>query len=211
MSADLVTLDRVPPKAWALSLSGEQAQLVPYFRGVQGPDFIAGLWHLMVEDNALEHVFQAVMPGDRLADLAYDLTNFVRFFDPLDGSRVLVVVVAKATDEQPEAIAGLIWFDELIPGHRASINIWIRQPYRGGLAREAARLAIRGAFLRWELQTLWASTPWQSAYAIARRCGFKPEAVLHQYVHTRHGLMDLHVLRLSRAELFLEEEAPHGQ
>jgi RimJ/RimL family protein N-acetyltransferase len=200
------TIEHAPEQTWTPAMAGEHVQLIPYFRGVHAPDFIAGLWGLMAADGALEHVFQATTPGDDLSTrMQYDITAFIRYFDPADGTRVVVMVVIKPTDNQPETIAGLIWFDEIIPQHRASINIWIREPYRGSIAKEAARLAVKAAFARWQLRTLWASTPWRSAYAIARSCGFQPEAVLHDFVHTAHGWRALHILRIARPDVMLEE------
>jgi hypothetical protein len=109
VSDDVAVLTNVSverDQSWSTCLESRHGKLTPYIREWFAPDFIAGMWLLMRQDRSLELAFQAITPGEPFPALNYNPTSFARYFS--DTARVTVSAWAKATEETPEEIAGLL-------------------------------------------------------------------------------------------------------
>lgn len=176
-------------------LKGEQCELFPYHRGAFPRDTLYRLWAIMEEDGAADKVFHGQPIDETLPQSTRgDLFSFCELFShPM---RFLLMVVAKATGE----FAGLIWFDDLVAGERASANLFFRRKYYGPLAMEAGQISLRYAFAHLNVKVLWAFTPWKEAAGYARRLGFKHIATLAAFTRVNGQMQDVQILRLPREE-----------
>lgn len=121
-----------------------------------------------------------------------DLGAWVPYFD--DPKRLVLIV---EDEGQP---MGMVWFDDVYPGHRAALNGWYRRRYWGHRTRVATKAAIGLAFEALALQSLWAYTPWPEA---ARHClavGMKPHAILRDFVLVDGHVRDLEILKMEKGD-----------
>lgn len=168
--------------------------LRPYVRGHVARDALYWMWRAMEEDAAADKVFHGQLPGNLPFSLRGDLPAFCAYFS--EPGRLTAMVFPRP----PEELAGFIWFDDLVPGFRANANLFFRRKYRGAVALEAGKLALRYAFEGLGLQELWAFTPWREAAGYARRLGFQPVATLPKIVQAGEQRADMQVLRLGRID-----------
>jgi len=164
--------------------------LTPYVRGQFPRDVLAHLWSLMEAEGACATVFHTAVPvaGARY-DTRGDLVDFVRLFEPAPPAVTLTLLVT----EPDGALAGLVWFSDLVPGRRAAIGIWYRHRAWGARARAATREACRLAFATLKVPAIWGYTPWYTAVRHGEAIGFTRVATLPGY--TASG-RDLAILRL---------------
>lgn len=171
-------------------LAGTHVRLWPYARGWYPRDILYRCWLVMERDGATARVFHSsVSPPDIPYSQQGDLTEFVTLL--ADPRRVVLIVQAAATDD----ILGLIWFDDLIPQHRALCNIFMCKAAYGPAAEEASTLAAAYAFEHLQVPTLWAFTPWPVAVAHAKSIGFQ---VLAQLPGLVPGGMPMCALKMER-------------
>jgi hypothetical protein len=167
--------------------------LHPYTRGVSPRATLGVLWDLMEREGATAKVFYA-QPGSDLE--RGDLVEFVRYFD--DPKRSLVI----ALDEgQP---VGMVWFDDLIPGHRAAVNIFYARKAWGQRSRAATAEAVTWAFGAFNVRAIWGYTPHRTAVRHGQSLGFAIIAVLPAFACVAGRPADVTILRC------LREEWTHG-
>jgi len=181
-------------------LTGQHVKLYPYVRGYFPPETLYTLWHLMRAQGAIGKLFYGRLPSAEAPPhrLCGDLVHFVKFFEPEEpNARPLLLVQSQ---KQPEDIAGMVWFDDMIPEHRAAGSVFYRRKYWGEPAREATRLAIAWAFAVLKVESCWAYTPWKTGRRHAQAVGMNLVATLPGYVVVDTTPTDLDIYRITREE-----------
>lgn len=167
-------------------------RLWPYAPGVFGlRDTLYRVWKLMEEDGATAHTFW----DETGFPTSGDLCSFIRSFDGVPGK--LLTMVERTDTEQ---LCGAIWFTNMVVGHQAYATMWMAKDARGVIALEAAQLVLPPLFRMFNLQQLWAVTPWANAGAMCRRVGFKRWCVLPGYCQWEGQPKDVWLYRLTRHE-----------
>lgn len=163
--------------------------LWPYVPGVYGRDALYRVWKAMEEEGAIPSAFwdRAMHP-----ETCGDLASFIKTFDG-NPSNVLLMVQGVLNG----SCIGCLWLSEIVPDHQAFLSIWMSRKFRHS-AREASRQAIDYAFTTWNLAQLWAITPWSGAMNLAKRMGFKHEAILPEFCRFPNHNYDVHVLCLKK-------------
>ena len=181
-------------------LTGKHVKLYPYVRGHFPPEALYSLWHLMRSQGALSKIFYGpAYPADSPPYLMRgDLIEFVKTFEPVEANQRLLLIVQSMTN--PEEIAGMVWFDDLIANHRAAGSVFYRRKFWGEPAREATRLAMAWAFAVLNVVACWAYTPWKTGRRHAEAVGMKCVATLPHYILIGDAPTDLSVYRLTREE-----------
>lgn len=169
-------------------LVGEHVRLWPYAPGFYGKDAIYRMWKCIEDDGSMHSAFWDDAEGD--------LAGFVRAFDGVPGK--LLVMVEHVAEQQ---LCGAIWLTNLVVGHQAFVSMWMRKEYRGPMALEAAKLFLPPIFRFYDLQQLWAVTPWPAAGAMCRRVGFKRWVVLPGYCQWDGKPKDVWMYRLKREQI----------
>jgi hypothetical protein len=169
-------------------LVGESVRLWPYAPGCYGKDALYRVWKAIEDDGAMAHAFWD--------DPAGELGSFVRAFDGVAGK--LLVMVEHVKDQQ---LGGLIWLTNLVVGHQAFVSMWMRKDYRGPVALEAAKLFLPPIFALYDLQQMWAVTPWAKAGAMCQRVGFKRWCLLPGYCQWEGQPKDVQLYRLKREQI----------
>jgi RimJ/RimL family protein N-acetyltransferase len=156
-------------------LTGKLVRLWPYQRGAYARDAIYALWRMVENSKAGHKLFWGSHDPDAIHS---DLTAFCEFFDPIrNPGRLLLMVQTIETN----TLAGLIWFDDIIPKFRAFGSIFILPQYRGEASREAVHVALRFAFEVQEWQSVWGVTPWPEAAKLIEKAGFERLAILPNF------------------------------
>lgn len=183
------------PKADALT--GKHVRLWPYSRGYYPRDMVWRIWSMVERERAVKTLFWGRFFGgnDLPVDPRGDLQDFVEIFSAKSNAILIIV-----TDAVKDEMAGVIWFDDIIPKYRATANIFMRQKYWGAAALEAGHLALRYLFGNFDIQYVWCFTPWKAAKVYAGSLGFKMKAVFDDYTIIEGKERDIFVLRLSRGE-----------
>lgn len=175
-------------------LTGQQVQLWPYSRGLYPRDTLHTLWRLVEDGGGAAQVFHSQRGGDSDPyPWQGDLTEFVRYFDE-PGRRHLLIAT------QGEALMGLCWFDDIVPGHRAAYNLFFRKRAYGTIAHEATTLALRYGFDVLGVQSIWGYTPWRAAVEHGRRHGFRVVATLPGFAQVDGRPRDVMMLKLTKEE-----------
>lgn len=177
-------------------LTGKQVRLWPYASGYYARDLVYRLWRIVEDEKAIPLIFWArfAVSRETPVETRGDLIDFARILGTTNG--VLLIV----TEIQTDALAGFIWFEQIVPKYKAMAGIFMRQKYWGDPAIEAGRLAERYAFETLDLQALWAETPWQSAVNYCQRIGFKLMAVLPDFTLINGKEHDVTFLRITKGE-----------
>ena len=182
-----------------MTLDSPHGVLWPYERGRYPRDTLYLLWRMIEEEHVADKLFfgQTVDPGH--AGVRGDLAAFCDMFS--DPRRRLLIAQAPGDNGTSGALMGLIWFDDVIPQHRASVNIFMRRRYWGVPARDLAGLALRYIFEAEGLQHVWAYTPWPLAIRMAEAVGFRQVAVLPEFLAVDGAVHDVTILRVTPHEL----------
>ena len=165
-----------------------------YQRGHFPRETLATLWGYVEHDKAAPKLFYAQPLQDTPVSTVGDLAAFVGYFE--DPKRHLLLV--EGDDGQ---VMGMVWFDDVLPGHRAAVNAFYRRRYWGAKTRVATREALRLAFGSLQVQSIWAYTPWPEAVSHALACGMKPHAMLRDFALVHGQLRDLTILRIDKGDL----------
>lgn len=173
-------------------LTGQHVRLYPFEREGWPRDVLYALWRHVEDAGASTTLFYA-QPG--LDAQRGDLQEFVGYFT--DPKRLVYLAQSTKNDE----LAGMVWFDDIQPGHRAAINVFFRRRAWGHPAREAVRLACLHAFERLRVQSIWAYTPWPAAWRMGEALGFQHIALLPEFVLIHGTPHDIRIMRLRKGEL----------
>ncbi len=171
---------------------GEHVRLHYYQRGVFPRATLYTLWRHVEDAGAWRQLFYAQPVQDEIE--RGDLTEFVKYFT--DPGRILFLAQSLKTDD----LAGMVWFDDLVPGFKATANIFFRRRYWGAPALEGARLGLGHIFDTLKVESIWAYTPWKHAVSHAERAGMMRVATLPGYVRVDGAPRDIHVMRVRREE-----------
>lgn len=164
-----------------------------YQRGYFPRGTLHTLWSYVEHDKAAPKLFYAQPPQDSPESIVGDLAAFVGYFE--DPKRVLLIV------EEQNDVMGMVWFDDIFPGHRAAVNAFYRRRYWGQRSRQATRQAMRVAFDGLKVESLWAYTPWPEAMKHAQACGMKIHATLRGFAMVNGALRDLAILRMEKGDV----------
>lgn len=183
MSPDLSTL-----------LTGTQVQLWPYSRGLYPRDTLHTLWRMVEAGGGAAQVFHSQLGGESDPyPWQGDLTEFVNYFNE-PGRRILLMAM------RGEALVGLCWFDDIVPGFRAAYNLFFRRRAYGLVAHEATALALRYGFDVLGVQSIWGYTPWRAAVEHGLRHGFSVVATLPGFARVNGKPTDITMLRITKEE-----------
>lgn len=152
----------------------------------------------MRDDGALPLVFYADLPGYNTPHrhLKGGISEFCLLFEPIHDRRMAVLL----QDKETASLGGMFWFDKFLLNQTANISVWIRKPFRGAWAMEAAQLILDYAFNILKLHKLWALTPHRSAHAYALRAGFKSVVILEEYAMIDNELRQCYLSALTAQE-----------
>lgn len=176
-------------------LMSTHVRIWPYVRGCYGRDILYRLWR-MIEDSGDG---RSLFWGSHDDPLIHgDLVAFVKFCE--DPQRILLMITTRDGSD----LAGLAWFDDVVPTLRAFGSIYIAPSHRGPFSEEAARLCLTYAFDLLNVESIWGITPWRAAVALCDRCGFERVTVLPAFTKFNDTVSDVTVLRLTK-------ESFHGQ
>jgi RimJ/RimL family protein N-acetyltransferase len=164
-----------------------------YKRGHFPRETLGTLWNYVEEQGAAKKLFYAQPNPPTPVGTVGDLTAFVEYFG--DEKRVVLIV------EEGGEVMGMVWFDDILPGHRAAINGFYRRRYWGIRAREATRQAMLHAFESLSIKSLWAYTPWPEAVRHAQAIGMELTAVLKEFVLVEGQPRDVNVLVIRKGDL----------
>jgi RimJ/RimL family protein N-acetyltransferase len=178
--------------------TGKLTKLYPYVRGLWPPETLFTLWQMMRDQDATEKVFFGRVNGLLPYPTTGDLVDFVKFFEP-EPPQQRVLLLAQS-QEEPDQVVGIFWFDDIVPGHRAAGSVLYRRRYWGEPAREASRLALAYGFEVLGVASIWAYSPWRTGFNHAEAAGMTWVATLPHYVIAGGQPMDLHILRIRREE-----------
>lgn len=177
-----------------MTLEGQYTRLYPYVRGYSTRDLLYLLWRSMEDEQGAGKLFYAQTVVDTPHSMRGDLTEFISYFD--DPKRLLLVVQNIKTDQ----LAGMLWFDDIVPAYRAAANCFYRRRSWGHPAREATRLGLGYIFETLALQSIWAYTPWPEAAKHAEAAGLHRVAVLPGFTLANGAPRDVHVLKVLRED-----------
>lgn len=181
---------RSQPQTPNIVLAGQQARLWPYAPECYPSDLLYVLWRQLQADGSLKFAFWEDQNRGSLAE-------FLAYFDPSSPMARPLVVAQSLADEQ---LIGIYWFSDVRMGHRAAINLCLRKGYRGEKAAEANGLILDYGFRLWQLQAIWASTPWRHARDYALQWGFTLMATLPDLHRIDGHERSLYVLRMTRED-----------
>ena len=173
-------------------LSGQHVRLYPYQRGAFPREVLYACWRAVEDEGAARLLFYA-QPCQEEAERG-DLTEFVSYMT--DPKRLVYIAQSLTTD----ALAGMVWFDDIQPNHRAAANVFFRRRAWGAPALEGSRLALGHVFDTLKVESIWAYTPWKHAVRHAERAGMMPVALLPGFVRIDGAPRDIHVLRIRRED-----------
>jgi hypothetical protein len=103
----------------SVDLTGQHVRLYPYQRGAFPREVLYACWRAVEDEGAAPRLFYAQL----CADEAHrgDLPEFIAYMtDP----KRLVYIAQRLKDD---SLAGLVWFDDIVPGYRAAANIFYRR------------------------------------------------------------------------------------
>lgn len=174
----------------------KEFELWPYFRGLYARDFLYHLWKLMDNEGAAKLIFFGQDVGDEEA-IRGDLTEFLRFFEPvIPGQRMIIAVEHKTQKE----IMGFCWFDTIIADVKANFGVFYRQKFWGPDTRSASRAVLDYGFQTWNLQMIYAYTPWQAARQHGLAIGMRELCKLPDYVKIKGNAQDVYCLGISKEQ-----------
>lgn len=189
----IATATMTPDQANAL-LTGEHVRLWPYIRGVWPRETPFKLWQMVEQEQASQRLFWVDAVGMR-ANTVGDLHEFLAF---LGTDRRLVLMAESLA--HPGDLAGLFWFDDITEGHKAGAGVCYRRRYWGAPAREASRLALQYGFAAWDLEAIYAYTPFPVAQKHAEACGMTTIAELPRFIKFGEKYHTLYICRVLREE-----------
>ena len=173
-------------------LKGDLVNIWPFVHGHFARDLPYQIWSAMEKEDAIKLVFyenkQQTTPVSTNADLAY----FTKFFS--DPDKILLLV----TSTDGEDLAGLIWFDNVIPYYRANCSYWFKRKYWGNPVREACYRGMDYCFNFLGFQALWGFTPWRTSLKTTNSLGWSLVATLPKYTLSFGKERDLYVSMMKR-------------
>lgn len=140
-------------------------RIIPYLRDQDRGEVLYHAWR-MVEDSGEQDKLFWNLPG------THDLPWFT---DYMTTGRQLFVM----TTEQD--LVGLAWAEDIRPGHQAFFSFFVRPAYRGRTSVAACRQMTRAILDGYDLQQLWAMTPWKPAKMLGLITGARCVATLSNY------------------------------
>ena len=173
-------------------LKGKLVNVWPYARGYFAPDLPYQLWSAMAKEDALKLVFFEEPVQETPIATHADLAFFTEYI--LNPQRIVLLITAVGSEE----LAGLIWFDGLIPHFRATGNYWMRRKYWGYPTFEASRIALDYVFNSLDLKSVWAYTPWLTSVKTTKRLGFDYVTALPESTFAAGKVRDMHVSVMRR-------------
>ena len=178
-------------------LTGRYVRVRQYIPGFYPRDSHYRLWAKDEEEGATLQIHYGRLGLPRPAtpvDTRGDLADFVDYFKGAD--KLICVVEALETGE----LIGFLWLEDMIPRHRATVNLFFTKAARGKMAYEAAGIFRDYATRFLGFRYLWGLTPWKHSAAMGKWLGMKVVAVLPSFQLIDGDLKDVYVLRY----------APHG-
>ena len=170
----------------------DHIRLWPYIRGNVPRGTSLALWQMIEAEGGMERLFYGQVPTPSAYSTIGDPAEFLALLHKPNTLPFLV------QDQKTEAMVGLWWFDDVVPGFRASANIWMSRKSWGKPAREATRTAVEYGFNKLGFVSVWGFTPWPIAKEHAVACGFKEITTLPGYVCLDGRERDVFVLRRCR-------------
>lgn len=176
-------------------LEGKLSQVIPYSREHFARGYLAHVWKQIEDDGASLDIFYAKLafPPTEPVDVRGDVQDFIQYF--ASPERMLFHVEQRDSRE----MAGIFWLDDIILGHRATVNLFFRPGSRGRIAFEAGRIFRDFCCEQLGFLQLWGVTPWKHSVAMGRWLGMKPVAVLPRFARINGELLDVHVIRYEKA------------
>lgn len=187
------------------ALTFPQGRLVPYIPDVIPQSVLQQLYSELQRTHALARIFWQT-PDSPV------VTSWTHFQAWCVEHPVFLVLLG-------HEIVGLVWLTGYVPRWHAHLGLWYRRTVRGPVAWNATRTLARWCFMRLELHTLWAMTPYRDGLrhaAWASTCHVYP----NDYGHTVHQILhatlkgyaringkarDVYIVRWTRA-WFLEQD-----
>lgn len=172
-------------------LTGPHVRLWPYVPGAYGRDALYRVWRAMEADGATRQAFWDETDPTTGADLA----TFIRLFDGVPSKLLLMI-------ERANVLVGCFWLSDIRPGHQAFASMWMDKAARGRWTHEAAQLALGYSLATFQLQQLWALTPWPHAGTLCVRMGFRLVASLPEFCQRGVDRLPVSVYRLTKEHYY---------
>lgn len=170
-------------------LIGTQVRVWPYLREAGYPrDILGRLWTVIEQAGDGPRAFWG-LPGPNAQKM--DLPAFCAFFSHPEK------VVLFVTSLDGEDLWGMVWFEELC-GHRAFGSTYMVPDARGAKALEAVQLACAYLHRTYDIEQIWALTPWKEAGQLIHRAGFTRMATLPEFAQVEGLRYDVGVYRKVR-------------
>lgn len=174
-------------------LTGERVRLWPYAPNAgYPPTQLYAVWELFERENLWHRVFYLRDRPDELRTLEH----FLPWWDTRH-----VVLVEDLAGGGLSDLGGVVWFDELVTGLRANINLAYAKRLWGGPAREATHIAALYALRHFGLTALWGLSPWSAILRHALACGWSHHTTLPDWVQIGGKVRPLYMVRLGREQL----------
>lgn len=173
-------------------------RLFPYCRGYVSRDILYHCWQMVEREGATDRLFynQRLSAEHTPLSTRGDLVEFVKLFESDIFYRPLLIIIANDTD-----LAGLFWFDDLVHGNRAFASVFYRRRYWGAFARQASMEALRYGFETFDLDSIWAASPFKTAVNHAKSLGFQMVASIPESVMIDSVPHAIEILRLKKEQL----------
>lgn len=176
-------------------LTGKLVRIWPYVRGQYPRDILYTCWSAMEREGMSQKVFHSsYWPSESPFDWRGDLTEFVTYFSQTN--RLLQICQAIENED----LAGLIWFEDIVPQKRASCGIWFKRQYWGPLTLEASQICKDYAFYGLDIPKLYSFTPWPEAKRHAQKIGFEYVTSIPELVQAEEEAYPMNVLVAKRGE-----------
>ena len=173
-------------------LKGKLVNVLPYVRGYFAPDISYQIWSQMAKEDVLKLIFfEEPLKETPIATHA-DLAFVTEYF--LNPQRIVLLV----TDKELGELAGVIWFDSILPHFRAHGSYWMRRKYWGHPTEEASRIALDYMFNFVDVLSVWAYTPWLTSVKTTNRLGFDYITALPESTFAAGKVRDMHVSVMRR-------------
>lgn len=181
------------PEALPGLLTGTRVRLWPYAPGVgYPPTQLYALWELFEREKLWRRIFYLRTDPQEMRAL--------ELFLPWWQERHVVLV----EDLQGGGLAdlgGVVWFDELVTGLRANINLAYAKRLYGAPAREATHIAAAYALRHFGLRMLCGMSPWKAILRHGVACGWTHHTTLPNWVLMGGKPMPLYMVTLTREQL----------
>jgi len=145
------------------------------------------IWAAMEKEDALKLVFyEKYAPDTTPISTHADLPFVMEYFcDP----KKIIILVTGDNDE----LAGVMWFDGIIPDFKLFASYWFRRKYWGHASREACKIGIDWVFNDLKIPAIWSVTPWLTSVKTTNTLGFEYLVALPDATLAGGKVRDLHI------------------